>query len=213
MKLYESASPPSVRVRWTFRQLKLPYESVLIDSPLEGGKGGCRIDSGATEPLSPDMLRINPAGKLPVLDDHGFIMTESAAIMLYLAEQHPEQGLIPPSRLGRATVNKWMFFCISELEQPLLRLSRSAASGEPDKGVSQEGSTKAQLEAGLGVLEAHMERRNFCVGDGLTLADLMLGSTLEWARSYGLLESPTLSAYADRLYALPGAPPRLASAR
>src|SRR5438046_3792724 len=82
MKLYGFPPTRSIRVLWTLRELDVEFEFVNVD-PTKG------------ELRRPEFLAVNPAGKLPVLVDGDFILTESVAIVLYLAEKYPEKGLLP----------------------------------------------------------------------------------------------------------------------
>jgi glutathione S-transferase len=73
MKLYEFDVSRSTRVHWVLREADVKYESITVDL-VQG------------EQKSPEFLAINPYGKLPVLEDHGIIITESAAICTYIAD-------------------------------------------------------------------------------------------------------------------------------
>ena len=82
MKLYEFGPTRSIRVRWTLQELGVEFESIPINLL-------------AGEHLQPKFLKINPAGKIPVLVDDDLILTESVAIVLYLADKYSNKGLIP----------------------------------------------------------------------------------------------------------------------
>jgi glutathione S-transferase len=82
MKLYEFAPTRSIRVRWTLQELGVDFEAVTVNLI-------------AGEHRSPEFLKINPAGKLPVLVDGDTILTESIAIVLYLAEKYRDKRLVP----------------------------------------------------------------------------------------------------------------------
>jgi glutathione S-transferase len=68
------------------------------------------------EHRSPEFLKINPAGKLPVLVDGDLVLTESIAIVLYLAEKYADKGLIPVDLADRAQFYRWLLFATTELE-------------------------------------------------------------------------------------------------
>ena len=87
MKLYEFAPTRSIRVRWTLQELGIDFEAVTVNLV-------------AGENRSPAFLKLNPAGKLPVLVDGDLVLTESIAIVLYLAEKYPEKGFIPADLVG-----------------------------------------------------------------------------------------------------------------
>src|SRR5215467_361355 len=102
MKLYEFAPTRSIRVRWTLQELGIDFEAIPIDLL-------------AGEHRSPAFLKINPAGKLPVLVDGDVVLTESVAIVLYLAEKYRDQGLIPIDLQQRAQMIRWLLFTTTEL--------------------------------------------------------------------------------------------------
>ncbi|HWO13666.1 MAG TPA: glutathione S-transferase N-terminal domain-containing protein, partial [Polyangiaceae bacterium] len=106
MKLYQFPPTRSLRAIWALRELDIPCELVTVNLL-------------AGENRDPEFLRLNPAGKLPVLVDGDVVLTESVAIVLYLAEKYPHKGLIPTDLAERAQVYRWLLFTATELEQPL----------------------------------------------------------------------------------------------
>src|SRR5689334_3746061 len=94
MKLYEFAPTRSIRVRWTLQELGIDFEAIPIDLL-------------AGEHRSPAFLKINPAGKLPVLVDADMVLTESVAIVVYLADKYRDKGLIPADLQQRAQLMRW----------------------------------------------------------------------------------------------------------
>src|SRR5438067_12801493 len=111
MKLYGFPPTRSIRVLWTLRELDVEFEFVNVD-PSKG------------EARRPEVLAVNPAGKLPVLVDGDFILTESVAIVLYLAEEYPEKGLLPSGVRARAEDCRWHLLAATEVEQPRWRITR-----------------------------------------------------------------------------------------
>ncbi|MBT2305250.1 glutathione S-transferase [Variovorax paradoxus] len=91
MKLYEYAFTRSIRARWTLQELGVDFEAISVNL-------------FAGEALRPEFLKLNPAAKLPVLVDGDFVLTESAAIVLYLAEKYGK--FLPTDARGRAEVNR-----------------------------------------------------------------------------------------------------------
>lgn len=201
MKLYEFGPTRSIRVRWTLQELGVPFEAVSVN-----------LMTG--ENRSPDFLKLNPAGKLPVLVDGNLVLTESVAIVRYLAEKYPEQGLIPRDPIARAEFDRWIMFAVTELEQPLWRISRHTAIYPPDKRLPAEiDLARADFTAMAAILEAHMQGRDFVVGKSVTAADFILGYTLDWGQTAKLLGGfPALEAYVARMYARPAAPLHIAEA-
>jgi glutathione S-transferase len=201
MKLYEFAPTRSIRVRWTLQELGVDYESVTVNLL-------------AGEHRSPEFLEINPAGKLPVLVDGDLVLTESVAIVLYLAEKYSSQGLMPAGLKDRAQLNRWLLFAATELEQPLWRISRHTMLYPEDRRLPEDVILAGEdFKAMASVLEAHMHGKQFVLGDRVTVADFVTAYTLDWANEDQLLDGfPTLLAYMNRMYARPHAPPRIAEA-
>ena len=125
MKLYGFPPTRSIRALWTLRELDVDFEFVNVD-PTKG------------ELRRPESLALNPAGKLPDLVDGDFVLTESVAIVIYLAEKYPEKGLLPSGLRARAEVNRWLLFSATELEQPLWRIARHTSLYPPEKRLTAE---------------------------------------------------------------------------
>ena len=201
MKLYEFAPTRSIRARWALQELGVAFEPVAVNLI-------------AGENRRPEFLRINPAGKLPALVDGDVVLTESVAIVLYLAEKYADGGLLPADLEARAQVNRWLLFAATELEQPLWRISRNTfLYPEEQRQPSDVTIASREFIEMAAVLDAHMQGRQFVVGDGVTVADLVLAYTLDWANEQHLLDGlPKLLAYMERMYARPKAPKRIAEA-
>jgi len=175
------------------------------------------VDPAKGELRRPEFLAVNPAGKLPVLVDRDFILTESVAILLYLAEEYPEKGLLPSGLRARAEVNRWLLFTATELEQPLWRITRHTSLYAPEKRLAAEIPIARQDFLDMAaVLEKHMDGRQFLVGDNVTVADFVAAYTLDMAavlEKYMLLDKlPRLREFMERMYKRPNAPPRIAEA-
>jgi glutathione S-transferase len=201
MKLYEFGPTRSIRVRWTLQELGVDFEPI-------------RVNLVAGEHQRPEFLRINPAGKIPVLVDDDLVLTESVAIVLYLAEKYSDKGLLPTGLDQRAQVNRWLLFAATELEQPLWRISRHTALYPEEQRLPADVIIASrEFKEMATVAEKHMQGRKYVVGDRVTVADFVLAYTLDWGNEDKLLgECPQLLAYMKRMYARPNAPPRIAEA-
>ncbi|HEX9263436.1 MAG TPA: glutathione S-transferase family protein [Candidatus Binatia bacterium] len=201
MKLYEFGPTRSIRVRWTLQELGVDFAPV-------------RVNLLAGEHQRAEFLKINPAGKIPVLIDGDVVLTESVAIVLYLAEKYSDKGLIPTDLKERAQVNRWLLFAATELEQPLWRIARHTTLYPEEQRLPGDVILASQeFKAMASVLEEHMQRRQFVMGDSVTVADFVMAYTLDWANENQLLDGcPQLLAYMKRMYARPSAPPRIAEA-
>ncbi len=201
MKLYEFGPTRSIRVRWTLQELDVPFEPIVVNMM----KG---------EHRQPAFLDINPAGKLPALVDDDLVLTESMAIVIYLAEKYSEKGFIPADVKQRAEFHKWMMFTATELEQPLWRIARNTNLYPEEKRQPTDVEMAADdFRPMATVLDEHLDGREYVVGDHATVADFALAYTLDWANEALLLgEFPRLQTYMMRMYARPAAPMRIATA-
>jgi glutathione S-transferase len=200
MKLYEFGPTRSIRARWTLQELGVDFEAISVN--LRAG-----------EHRRPEFLRINPTGKLPVLVDGDFVLWESGAIVLYLAEKY--RKFLPSQAQERAELNKWLLFTVTELEQPLWRMTRhNALYPEAKRSPADIALAAEDFRWMADVAEKHMQARSFVVGDSVTVADFMLAYTLDWANEWKVLDRcPQLVAYMERMYARPNAPGRIAAIR
>jgi glutathione S-transferase len=201
MKLYGMGPTRSLRVLWALRELDAEFEFVLVN--LRAG-----------ENRRPEFLRLNPAAKLPVLVDGDLVLTESAAIVMYLAEKYPARGLIPDDIKQRAQAYRWIMFAMTELEQPLWRMARHSFVYPEDKRLPADiALAREDFIAMAAVLDHHMEGRRFIVGDNITIADCVTAYLMDWANEQHLIDGfPQLRAYLERMYARPTAPQRIAAA-
>lgn len=199
MKLYEFGPTRSLRARWILQELEVDFEAVNVDLP-------------AREHYDPEFLELNPAGKVPVLVDGDLVLTESVGIVLYLAEKYPDRGFLPVDPLLRADAYRWTLFAVTELEQPLWRISRhTALYPVRDRLPADVALARREFLTMAAVLEEHMQGRDFVVGDRMSAADFIVAHTLDWAGEAQLLsDCPALQAYVERMYARPRAPQRIA---
>ncbi|PAU74885.1 glutathione S-transferase family protein [Halomonas salipaludis] len=201
LTLYGAPPTRALRVVWLLNELGLEYE--LHPVKLLAG-----------EHYQPDFLAINPAARVPVLVDGSQVITESAAIQLYLAEKYPEAGFIPTTVEERSQMYRWIFFLVTEIEQPLWRIARHTFLYPLEKRLPQDVDLAVQecMEM-VAVLERHMTAREFIVGDRLSVADFNAAYTLDWANEEEMLgDAPRLREYLASMYARPTAPPTIAEA-
>lgn len=193
MKLYVNVMSPNVRrVRLTAAVLGLTLE----EHPVDFRKG---------EQKQPDFLALNPNGQVPVLVDGDYVLTESRAIMQYLATKKPAAGLLPTDERLRAEVTRWQFWDSSHFSPQLgtiafQRLLKPAFGlGEPEPAKIEEALTNFRRYAA--VLNQHLGSRRYVVGDALTVADLTLASSLMYAQAsqVPLAEFPNVQAWFARI--------------
>lgn len=199
MKLYGFGPTRSLRALWGLKEVAADFEFVPVNL-LVG------------EHKRPEFLRLNPAGKVPVLVDGDLIIPESAAIVLYLAEKYREKGLLPTDLGQRAQAYRWIMFAVTELEQPLWRISKHTALYPEEKRLPADiALAREEFAAMAAVLDSHLDGRRFIVGDSVTAADCVTAYLVDWADELQLLEKfARLRAYLELMYARPAAPHRIA---
>ncbi len=192
MKLYGCPNSRSLRAAWALEEAGAQYEYVLVDLFKGAGR-------------APRFLALNPAGKVPVLVDGGLTLTESAAIITYVAEKFPACHLMPQAGAPRADCLRWMLYVATELEQPLWTIAKHRFALPKDKRVAgMEDTARWEFTAAAGVLDKSLLDRPFVCGDSFSGADVLLAHTLAWARSAKIeLASPVLAAYLERQLARP----------
>ncbi|WP_042301197.1 glutathione S-transferase family protein [Paraburkholderia kururiensis] len=202
MRLYGFAGTRSQRALWGLKEVDADFEFVSVN--LREG-----------EHKRPEFLRINPAGKVPVLIDGDQIIPESAAIVLYLAHKYPEKGLMPDDLRERAQAYRWTLFAVTELEQPLWRITRHTLLYPPEKRSPADIElAREDFKTMAAILDRHLDGREFIVGNTLSVADCVTAYLIDWANELHLIDTfPQLQTYLERLYARPEAPQRIAEAR
>ncbi len=144
---------------------------------------GIEVSLAAKDQHKEDFLKVNPRGQIPalVLPD-GEVMTESAAICLYLGERHPESGLVPGSDDPiRAPFLRWMVYAAAQLYEDDLRIYYPERytldeSGAPGVKVAAE----AAFERHLDILEAAIDEGPFVFGQRMTILDVYLAMLVSW---------------------------------
>jgi len=191
MKLYNVAySGNSYKVRLLLHQLGIPCAIIEVDI-LKG------------ESRTPGFLKINPNGRTPVLDDDGFVLAESNAILAYLAQG---TRYLPDDRRRWALVFQWMFF-EQNSHEPFIAASRFWLMHKPDNP-ERADVLAAKRESGwaaLQVMEEHLAKNDFFVG-GYTIADIALFAYTHVAHegNFPLDDFPKIRAWIERVKAQPG---------
>jgi glutathione S-transferase len=157
------------------------------------------LDMKAGEQRRPEYLAVNPMGKVPALRHGDALVTEQAAVFMYLAELFPQRGLAPlPGDALRGPYLRWMTFYGSCFEPAVV-----------DRALKREAASPSTLPYGdfdtmLGTLEQHMAASLWMLGEGFSTADVLWGSALTWIVGFKLVpERPIFKAYLERFNARP----------
>ena len=171
-------------VRWALEEVGADYEQRLLDY--------------ATTMKGDEYLAVNPMGKVPAIQHNEKVVTEAAAICAYLAEAFPEAGLAPRDD-ERASYFRWFFFSAGPLEQAITieKMLHVSIADEQQRTVGF-GSYQAAVDA----LAGWIGDRDYVCGDRFTMADVYVGSQVDWGVQFGTLPAlDVFKAYAGRLQA------------
>ena len=166
VKLYGIPRSRTMRPIWMLEELGLPYENVKV--------------SFIGETRTPEFLRLNPNGHIPVLQDGGLTLWESMAINLYLARKH-DKGLWPRTVEDEGRAFQWSVWAMTELEEPLLTALLNRTFLPEEQRDAKKGDDAAErFKTPLAVLDYALTKP-FLLGDAFTVADLNVASVLSWA--------------------------------
>ncbi len=192
IKLYGVPRSRSLRVSWALEELGLDWQYHFIDF----AKGDSRSEA---------FLAVNPCGKVPALVENDLVITESAAIVLYLAEKYGDENLLPQTGSDASALHhQWVSFIISELEQPLWTIGKHKFA--LPEALRQQGMfavAKWEFDKAAAIAEKWLPDSEFLLGDNLSAADILLGHTLLWATRFEQDIPPKLAAYRDRVTSRP----------
>lgn len=178
-----------LRAQWALEETGLPYKFHALDHTAG------ELDSDA-------YTRINPFRQAPALDDDGFVVTESAAVVLYVAEKAGK--LIPSDVQGRTRVTQWCFAAVATVEPTLTCLDVLAIfdSGKAAPKLHEEVPKLARrwFEG----LDRRLDGREWIATTDFSAADIMLGGVLRTIRKTELMDPfPRIKAYYERCFARP----------
>lgn len=168
---------------WMLAEVGVPYEKVDLQYGPEGMK-------------TPEYLTVNPMGKVPALVDNGKVVTEAAAVCMYLADAYPQAGL-QPTESERANYYRWIVFATATLEQGLAFRALNITLDDKQKTMLGCGD----LDVALSTLADHLAHNDYVAGDRFTAADVYVGSQLNfYVRMFKMVPShPAFEAYLDRV--------------
>jgi glutathione S-transferase len=167
--LYHHPFSRAATVLWMLEEVGVEHELRYVD-----------LLAGAQK--APDFLALNPMGKLPVLTDGDAVVTEVAAIGLYLADRYAPGRLAPAlDDPARGTYLRWSLFAPSVIEPGAM----AKASGWPFKpGQAGWGDYDAMLSA----MESAVKGKDFLLGERFTMADVIFGGTLRYMLRFKMVE-------------------------
>ncbi|MEO8298861.1 MAG: glutathione S-transferase family protein [Burkholderiales bacterium] len=173
-----------LRVLWALEEMQLPFELAGMDHPARD--------------LSTDAYRqLSPFEQIPSIDDDGLVLSESAAILVYLAKKSGR--LIPGDRAGEAQVMRWCFAAVNSVETPLLSLMVLDWTADGSCGKHREFLV-GWVDRVLRNLERWLSDRDFVATQEFTVADILMAHVLSAGiKDEGLIAPyPGVVAYRDR---------------
>jgi glutathione S-transferase len=178
-----------LRAQWALEELGLPYRVHALDQTAG------ELDDEA-------YARISPFHQAPVIDDDGFVVAESAAVVLYLAEKAGK--LIPGDVQGRTRVVQWCFAAVSTVEPTLVCLDLIEMFDRAKLAHNLQAEVRKLAGRWLRDVERRLEGREWIACAEFTVADIMLAGVLRTIRKTDLLQPfPQIQAYYERCFARP----------
>ena len=185
--LYSNPMSRGRTVQWLLDELGAPYDLKVLDL-------------AKSEQKAPEYLAINPMGKVPAIVHRGVVVTEAAAICVYLADAFPQAGLAPKlDDPKRGTYLRWMFFGVGCFEPAVMDKMFGRPPFERPGAISY-----GTYETMLATLATALTPGPWILGSRFSAADVFVGSQIHYAlMTKGIEPTPVFQAYADRIAARP----------
>ncbi|MBB4633392.1 glutathione S-transferase family protein [Sphingosinicella soli] len=197
MKLYTSRGVANGRkVRAVASHLRLKLDLIWLD-----------YFTG--DVFSDAFARLNPTLRLPVLDDDGFLLWESTAIIQYLCGKVPGNDLYPEDPRVRADINRWLSWDLAHYNQHYSLLSLESVVKPKLLGLPNDEQAIRwaipHLHANAAILDAHLSGRRYMVGDRISLADYAIGASefFQHRLPFDWSGYPNINAFYDLMRAEP----------
>jgi glutathione S-transferase len=193
LRIYGIARTRAFRALWIANELGLDYEHV----PIEIGQAGAR---------QAEYLALNPNGRLPAIEDDGFVLWESLAITLYLAKKYSLGNLYPEKLQDEANTWKWTLWAANEVERAVNIWSLHAIRLPPeDRHPGALADAIRVMTPPFGVLDRELAGRPYLLGDRFSVADLNVAAVISRAVVRDLSATPQLRDWLNRCLDRPAA--------
>lgn len=191
IKVHHLNESRSQRILWMLEELALAYEIVPYQR------------DAVTRLAPPELKKVHPLGKSPVIEDNGRVIAESAAILDYLARWHGNEKLaVRPDSDDWPQYLHWMHYAEGSAMLPLMLNLYTARLG--DAAAPLQPRIQGEIDNHLDYIEGALKGREYLVGASFTAADVQMSFVLEVARAFGKLEGrPASTAYLERMHARP----------
>lgn len=192
LRIYGSAKSRAVRVLWMAGELGLTYDHKdwLPRS---------------AETRTPEFLALNPNGRVPVIEDDGFILSESMAINLYLAKKH-RSALYPLDPKHEALALQWSLWETDRLDRQIVNYCRHTKDlPEVERKPEIAEAAWKEVVPALDVLETALAKSAWLAGPAFSVADLNVAAALSRALTLDLGKWPHVQAWLNRCWERPAA--------
>lgn len=190
LRIYGSARSRAVRTLWMAAELGLPYEH-LDYAPR------------SPETRTPQYLALNPNGRVPTIDDDGFVLSESMAINFYLARKHGK--LSPTDARNEALAWQWSLWETDRLDRQMtLYANNATVLPEAQRNPTIAKAAWEEIVAALEVLEIALGKVRWLAGSEFSVADLNVASAMFRALSFDLTKWPHVNEWLHRCWDRPG---------
>ncbi|MGB2817870.1 MAG: glutathione S-transferase family protein [Burkholderiaceae bacterium] len=198
LKLYYHPGNASLAPHMLLEEIGAPFELVFVDRANAVHK-------------SPEYLKLNPNGQIPVLVDGDVVLYEAAAICLYLAERHPEAKLVPPlPNAERARFHQWLFWCTNTLQAMLMHYfygERLVDEGDTEAAAQVKRHAEARTGTMLDRLDEQLAAHggDWMLGPTFSAVDPYALMLCRWTRNFArpARSLPLLGPYLQRMLARP----------
>lgn len=168
--------------RWMLEETGAPYRAEVLDYG---------------PPMKQALASLSPMGKVPVVVHGETVVSEAAAVCLYLADAFPETDLAPPlGSRDRAAYYRWILFGAGPFEAAVTNKALGVSPSREQSGFVGYGD----FDTTLSTLERQLEKNDYIATGRFSAADVYVGSSLDWAVRFGAVERrPVFEAYLERL--------------
>ena len=192
LRIYGSAKSRTIRVLWMVSELGLPYDQKdwLPRAP---------------ETRTPEYRALNANGRVPTIDDDGFILSESMAINFYLAKKH-KSPLFPPDPKNEALALQWSLWETDRLDRQIVNHARHTKDlPEAERKPEVAKAAWEECAQAFDVLEAALSKSEWLAGSSFSMGDLNVAAALFRALSVDLGKWPKTHAWLNRCWERPAA--------
>jgi glutathione S-transferase len=187
--LYGSPGTASFSVHWALLELQLDFQIQWLNFE-------------QAEQKSPEYLKLNPNGHVPTLVVDRLVITEAAAILFWLADQHPASALrAPTDAAGRARYYQWMMYLVNTVQPAYRNWFYPHQAITPAQDDLIKDNAKLRIEGAFDQINRHLTQHRYFAGETCTVVDLHATMLMRWSRHMPKPAThwPAIAAYVDHM--------------